>query len=95
MNGDSPDSKDLPEDDMAEDEASVDVSETDIITSLDDDNIGDLSVEVNVEELVADLEPVDDSLVHRKSEIRRKLEELRELKEKELESTYNISLDEE
>ena len=94
MNGEKSDDKDLPEDDFSEDEtAAVDVSDTEILSGLSDDNIGDLSVEVNVEELVAKLESTDDSLVHEKAQIRRRLEELREMKEMELDSTYNLSLD--
>lgn len=94
MIGGGTDDKDLPEEDSLEDETtSVDVSDTEILTGLDDDNVGDLSVELNVEELVAMLDTTDDSLVHRKSEIRRRLEQIREMKEMELDSTYNVSLD--
>ena len=96
MNGDNPDNKDVAEEDLSEDEtANIDPTETDILTGLNDDNIGDLSVELNVEELVAKLESADDSGVHRKSEIRRRLEEIREQRDQELDSTYNINIDEE
>ena len=94
MNGDKTDDNDLPEEDFPADEtASVDVSDTEILSDLGDDNVGDLSVEMNVEELVAKLESTDDSLVHEKAQIRRRLEELREAKEMELDSTYNVSLE--
>lgn len=94
MNGEITDDNDVPEDDLVEDQAaSEEVLETDIITSLDDDNIGDLSVELNVEELVAKLEATDDTMVRQKQEIRRRLEEMRAQKEAELDSTYNINLD--
>lgn len=94
MNGEITDDNDIPEDDLVEDQAaSEEVLETDIITSLDDDNIGDLSVELNVEELVAKLEATDDTMVRQKQEIRRRLEEMRAQKEAELDSTYNINLD--
>jgi len=95
MNGGITDDSDVPEDDLAEDQAAgEEVSETDILTDLDDDNIGDLSVELNVEELVAKLEATDDTMVRQKREIRRRLEEVRAQKEAELDSTYNINLDE-
>lgn len=94
MIGGGTDDGDLPEEDILEDETtSVDVSDTEVLAGLDDDNVGDLSVELNVEELVAMLDTTDDSLVHRKSEIRRRLEQIREMKEMELDSTYNLSLD--
>ena len=63
------------------------------MTDIDDD--GDVSVEVNIEELVAKLEAADDDDVSRKREIRRRLDELREQQEAdaELDSTYNFNLD--
>lgn len=61
----------------------------------DDDNVGDISVEINVEELVAKLEATESDDVARRREIRRRLEELREQREaeKELDSTFNFNLD--
>ena len=54
------------------------------------DNVGDVSVEINVEELIAKLETDDDADVARKKEIRRRLEELAE--EKSFEETYAVDL---
>ncbi len=49
---------------------------------------------MDIERLVAKLDASDSEDVHRKAEIRHKLEELREKREQELDSTFNINLDE-
>ena len=54
------------------------------------DNVGDVSVEINVEELIANIENENDEDAARKKEIRRRLEEVAE--EKSLEDTYAIDL---
>ncbi|MDH3532199.1 MAG: hypothetical protein OEO82_04665 [Gammaproteobacteria bacterium] len=79
---DDVDSSDEPED-------TVVISDDD----LDVDNVGDISVEINVEELVAKLEATHSDDVARKREIRRRIEELREQREADLDSTFNFSLD--
>ena len=56
------------------------------------DNVGDVSVEINVEALIADIEANEDKDVARKKEIRRRLEDLAE--EQSFESTYAIDLGE-
>lgn len=56
------------------------------------DNVGDVSVEINVEELIAELEACETKDAARKKEIRRRLEELAEARE--LEDTYAIDFDE-
>jgi len=63
----------------------------------DTDNIGDISVEINVDELVAKLEATNSDDIARKREIRRKLEELEEMRRSndDLDSTYNFNLDDE
>lgn len=60
----------------------------------DSDNIGDVSVEINVEELIAEFESLQSSDAARKKEIRRRLEEIREQREamKELEDTFSFDL---
>jgi hypothetical protein len=85
------------DDSVSEDEVSeAEIAEADVLAEVDVDNVGDLSVELNVEELLAKIEPDDDDddeeAVH-KREVRRKLEELRAQKEEELDSTFNINLD--
>ena len=54
------------------------------------DNVGDVSVEINVEELIADIESENDEDAARKKEVRRRLEEMAE--EKSFEVTYAIDL---
>ena len=71
------------------DGTTVVLDETGILT----DNVGDVSVEINVEELVADIEASEDEDAHRKKEIRRRLEEMAE--EKSHEDTYAIDVDKE
>jgi trehalose-6-phosphatase len=84
------------DDDVESTEVSEDLVLSDDIDDIDDiDNVGDISVEINVEELVAKIEAGDgDEAAHRK-EIHRRLEELEEQRriEKELESTFNFNLD--
>jgi hypothetical protein len=67
-----------------------------VITEDDADDVvsGDTTVEMDIERLVAKLDASDSEDVHRKAEIRHKLEELREKREQELDSTFNINLDE-
>ena len=57
------------------------------------DNVGDASVEINVEQLIADIEQSDDEVSARKKEVRRRLEELAE--NSSFEDTYAIEFDEE
>ena len=88
--------------DKAED-AEVDVDEeiteeTVVLTETGvTDNVGDVSVEINVEELVAEIEASQGDDAHMKKEIRKRLEEVQEQKvaAKELDNTFDIDLDEE
>ncbi len=61
------------------------------------DNVGDVSVEINVEELVAEIEASQGDDAHMKMEIRKRLEEIQEQKAaaKEIDSTFDIDLDKE
>lgn len=63
-------------------------------TAKGSDNIGDVSVEINVEELLAEFESLQSSDAARRKEIRRRLEEIREQREamKEIEDTFSIDL---
>jgi hypothetical protein len=56
------------------------------------DNIGDASVEINVEELIADIEKSADDASCRKMEVRRRLEEIAE--NKSFDDTFAIEFDE-
>ena len=60
------------------------------------DNVGDVSVEINVEELVAEIEASQGDNTHKKKEIRKRLEEIQEQKQasKDLGDTFNIDLNE-
>jgi len=74
----------------------LDESET-IVDVADVDNVGDISVEINVEELVAKLEATDDEDLAPKREIHKRLEELEDRRktDEDLGSTYNFNLDDE
>jgi hypothetical protein len=91
MNGEN---NDLDEE--LDDDSSEDLTSTVIISEDDDDDDvgGDTTVEMDIERLVAKLDASDKEDVHRRAEIRRRLEELRELREQELDSTFNFNLDE-
>jgi len=64
--------------------------------TVNSDNVGDVSVEINVEELVAELESSNGDDANKKEEIRKRLDEIREqrLTDQETGGTYNIDLDE-
>ncbi len=81
------DIEDIEDEDLDDDDDAEDID--------DDDNIGDISVEINVEELVAKLEATDSDDVARKREIRRRLDELEEMRRnnEDLDSTFNFNLD--
>ncbi len=88
--------------DKAED-AEVDVDEeiteeTVVLTETGvTDNVGDVSVEINVEELVGEMEASHGDDAHMKHEIRKRLDEIQEQKAaaKELDNTFDIDLEEE
>lgn len=79
------------EDDVAIDEEE-DIADDTIVfsTAKGSDNVGDVSVEINVEELIREFESAQNDEAARKKEIRRRLEEIREQREamKELEDTF-------
>ncbi len=100
MNGKNIDDNDVlddvsSDDDDVLDDASSDASltETVVLTEVDDDADGDTTIEMDIEKLVAKLDASDSDDVHHKAEIRRRLEELREQREKELDSTFNFNMD--
>ena len=66
----------------------VDISEFE-----ESDNLGDESVEINVEALIPDIESSGDEYSARKKEVRRKLEELAETSS--MKDTYAIDFDNE
>jgi len=89
---------DIPVDELDDEIEDEDLDDDDDVEDIDeDDNVGDISVEINVEELVAKLEATDSDDVARKREIRRRLEELEEMRRssEDLDSTFNFNLDDE
>ena len=87
---------DIPVGELDDDLEDDDLDDDDDVEDIDDeDNVGDISVEINVEELVAKLEATDSDDVARKREIRRRLEELEEMRRssEDLDSTFNFNLD--
>lgn len=97
MNGENNDIDETRGDDSSDESLVADESltATVVITEDDVDAGGDSTIEMDIEELVAKLDDSDSEDVHRRAEIRRKLEELREQREQELDSTFNINFDEE
>jgi hypothetical protein len=68
------------------------VTETVVLTETDiTDNVGDVSVEINVEELVAEVEAEHDDDAARKHAVRKRLEEIAE--DQSFEETYAIEFD--
>lgn len=92
----SEEDEDVSDDDdleLDEEEPGDDDDETVVFSSAKGaDNVGDVSVEINVEELIAELEASQDSAAARKKEVRRRLEEIREQREamKDLEDTFSF-----
>ncbi len=86
--------------DIEKDERENSVDEEDAVASSDVpavDNVGDISVEINVEELVAKLEASDGDVEEHKQEIHRRLEALNDEREADqsLDNTYNFNLNDE
>lgn len=95
MNGevDSGEKKAALDDDIEVTEQPEDTIVLDDITDVD--NVGDISVEINVEELVAKIEAGEGDTEEHEKEIRRRLDELEEQRkdEEQLGSTYNFNMD--
>ena len=85
--------KSIVEEDVELDEASEDTVVMDEVTGID--NVGDISVEIDVEELVANIEAIEGDDAEHKREIHRRLEKLVDQREvdEELENTYEFNLD--
>jgi hypothetical protein len=90
MNGD----KDKIEDDVEFDSSDDSLTATVVMSDDDDDDIvGDSTIDMDIDKLVAKLEASDKEDVHRRAEIRRRLEDLREQRQQELDNTFNFNLD--
>ncbi len=68
------------------------VADGDIVVDFDE-TVGDLAAVLNVEKLEAKVESADADEVAEKAQIRKRLEELRQKQEADLDGTYNIKLD--
>ncbi len=97
MNGETNDSKE--KDEIDDDVMPDDASETTVVfeTAEEGDNVGDLSVEINVEELIARVEANESSDTLQERKVRRRLDQVQDEQdsEKNLDSTYNFNLDDE
>ena len=80
------------EDDVELSEDSVPEETVVIPETENSDNVGDVSVEINVEELVAQVEAEQSDDAAKKAEVRRRLEEVYE--DKDVEDTYAIDFEE-
>ena len=93
--GDLKESVDETEIDDSEFETEAEMPEETVVLdelAMATDNVGDVSVEINVEELVAKIEAEENKDAARKKEIRRRLEEV--VEEQAFEDTYAIDLGE-
>jgi len=92
--GDLKESVDETEIDDSEFETEAEMPEETVVLdelAMATDNVGDVSVEINVEELVAKIEAEENKDAARKKEIRRRLEEV--VEERAFEDTYAIDLE--
>ncbi|MCH7830066.1 MAG: hypothetical protein IIB75_05800 [Proteobacteria bacterium] len=61
----------------------------------DSDNVGGMSVEIDVSELVAEVESVESDDSEHERKIRKKLDRIRAQQDDDLDGTYNFNLDDE
>ncbi len=94
--GDREEEMELDDNDFVADEEFVeeDIPEETVVLpeTANSDNVGDVSVEINVEELVAQVEAEHDGDTAKKAEVRRRLEEIYE--DKDIEDTYALDFTE-
>jgi hypothetical protein len=80
------------DDDNLEDIDDESMTETVVLTETEaTDNVGDASVEINVEELISKIEQTADEVSERKKKVRRRLEELAE--SKDFDDTFAVEFD--
>ncbi len=78
--------------DVIDEEEAIETVETVVLTETAfTDNVGDVSVEINVEELVAKVEAEHDDDAARKKAIRQRLEKIAE--DQSFEETYAVEFD--
>jgi hypothetical protein len=95
MIGDKDDLDELEDEDLEDEEDDDDDvdDDVDVLTDFGGDTVVGLSGEFDVDSLVRKLEATDPDEVARRREIRRRLEEIREMREADLDSTFNFNLD--
>ena len=95
---DKADDAEVAVDEEFEEESSEEIPEETVVLpeTENSDNVGDVSVEINVEELVAEIEASQGDDAHKKREIRRRLEEIEERRQAsdQIGDTFNVDLDE-
>jgi len=92
MQSDSKDPDTEIDTDVVDAEEAIETVETVVLTEVEiTDNVGDVSVEINVEELVAKVEAEHDDDAARKKAIRQRLEDIAE--EQSFEATYAVEFD--
>jgi predicted FMN-binding regulatory protein PaiB len=100
----NPELEDDEVEDLGDDDAFLEVGEDEIpedtivfSSAKGSDNVGDVSVEINVEDLIAEFEASQNAEAARKKEIRRRLEEIAEQRAamKELEDTFSFDMNDE
>jgi predicted FMN-binding regulatory protein PaiB len=100
----NPELEDDEVEDLGDDDAFLEVGDDEIpedtivfSSAKGSDNVGDVSVEINVEDLIAEFEASQNAEAARKKEIRRRLEEIAEQRAamKELEDTFSFDMNDE
>ena len=95
MNGEAGngDKKSVVEEGVELDEASEDTVVMEDVADID--NVGDISVEIDVEELVSKIETIGGDEAEHMREIHRRLEKINDQREvdEELDNTYNFNID--
>jgi uncharacterized protein (DUF2342 family) len=95
MNGDSTDNN-LDDDiavDESVDESADDATDENTVLTTDVEGFADTVVEANVDALVARMDSKDADEVARKREARKRLDQVREQQDDDLDGTFNFNLD--
>lgn len=102
MNGESDNEKtpeaadsdiELVNDESSGDESSDAFADTIVMDTSDMENVGEVTGEINVEKLVKKIESESAEEIERKRKVKQRLEAMKEKADKDLDGTYNISLD--
>jgi len=95
MNGDNKNPDPDGVDDTSEEEAvETEPTDSDSIPDIGGDTMVDVTAQIKVEKLVAKIDSLDPDEVAHEREVRKRLEELQEKKDKDLDSTFNFNMDE-